>query len=118
MLKTTSKKYIERLHRFIIDRIEFEDAPYKISDRQKAEYLLATCKQEAGGCSQAVLTEWLTGLPSCINIPFANHEIIELTEWLHGHELSEEQADKVMDNYWSHMAFHILKIHRKLTLNQ
>ena len=118
MLKTNSKKYFEPLHRFILDRIEFEDAPYNLSDRQKVEYLLATCKNEAGGCSHAVLTEWLAGLPSYINIPFANYEIIELAEWLHGHELSEEQTDKIIENYFSHMAFHILKLHRKLTLKQ
>lgn len=112
MLKTTSKKYYEPLHKFILDRIEFEDAPYKLSDRQKIEYLLATCKNEAGWCSHSTLKEWLMGLPSCINIPFANYEIIELAEWLHGHKLSEKQTDKVIDNYFSHMAFHILKIHR------
>ena len=52
------------------------------------------------------LVEYLSGLPSCINIDFNNHSIIErakkygsLTD-----SASESDEDKLLNNYWHFMA--------------
>ena len=52
------------------------------------------------------LTDWLQGLPSAINLPFYNGDILDLAvKWGSIPEnYTEKQADKILDNYFNFMA--------------
>jgi hypothetical protein len=49
-----------------------------------------------------LFSEWLSGLPSCVNLPFMNYDIIELAVWING-EMTEKEKDRILDNYWYFM---------------
>lgn len=55
---------------------------------------------------QKALSEWLSGLPSCLNIAFNYCDILDLAvEWDSIPEnYTDKQADKITDNYWNFMA--------------
>lgn len=125
LLKTNSKQYTNKLHKFLLDNIYFEDlGEIQISDNQKIDYLFATFEGEFN-CeynkriwpnNQERLANWLMGLPSCINIPFSYCDILELAKELHNvKDLTTKQEDKICENYFAHIALHLLKIKTKLT---
>ena len=59
--------------------------------------------------------EWLSGLPSCINIPCYNYDILALAKDLQEIEGETKKSweDAVLKNYWNFMAHHILKLNQK-----
>jgi len=75
------------LKRYIFDCIDGEAYDVKTDTRQaKLQFVMDTFKKEyvfeanlkRYGNIQNVFTEYLAGLPSCINIDFENYKIIEL----------------------------------------
>lgn len=65
--------------------------------------------------SQERVGEWLSGLPSCINIPFYNVDILALAKDLQeiDGETKKSWENAVLKNYWNFMAFHIIKLQQK-----
>jgi len=61
---------------------------------------------------QKALAEWLSGLPSIINIPYASHEILQLaTKWGSlAPDATEKQEDAILANYWTFMAAKLLQL--------
>jgi len=59
--------------------------------------------------------EWLSGLPSCIDIPFYNVDILALAKDLQEIEGETKKSweDAVLKNYWNFMALHIIKLQQK-----
>ena len=59
--------------------------------------------------------EWLSGLPSCIDIPFYNVDILALAKDLQEIEGETKKSweDAVLKNYWGFMAHHIIKLQEK-----
>lgn len=121
--RTNSKAYRSNVFRFILDRIEFDNVS-ELTDRQKVEYLLAHFESEAGykynvqrfPNRQELLAQWLMGLPSYINLPFANYEILQEVAKLHEVEqVPPNKEDVILNNYWQHMAFMILTLNEKLS---
>jgi hypothetical protein len=48
--------------------------------------------------------EWMMGLPSALEVPFMNHEILSnVTEWGFN-MLSEEVEDSILSTYWERCA--------------
>lgn len=64
---------------------------------------------------QQTFASYLMGLPSCVNIPFSNYEILQLSvKWESlPVEYTEKQADNILENYWSFMAMQYSKEARK-----
>lgn len=67
------------------------------------------------GTNAKVLENYLRGLPSSIDIAYWNEEIIELSiKWNSiPKNATEKQEDKILDNYWSFIAWQIVKYCRK-----
>ena len=58
---------------------------------------------------------WLAGLPSAISIPFYYPDIIELAKQLQEVERYNEKTEqRICENYFNFMAYHILKLNNKL----
>lgn len=63
---------------------------------------------------QERLKNYLQGLPSCINIPFYNWDILELYKELNGIKtLSSKKEESVLKYYWDKIAFTLLQLKRK-----
>ena len=64
---------------------------------------------------QQRFANWLAGLPSAISIPFYYNDIIELAKQLQEVDVySEKTEQRICDNYFNFMAYHILKLNNKL----
>ena len=92
-----------------------------LTNKQKLQYVADRLESElfknnpqAQRVSPMIAIEGhLQGLPSWLNIPFANCEILQLaTEWGYN-VISEKKADKFLDNYWRAVANLILQLFSK-----
>ena len=124
LLKTNSKEYLTRLNAYLIECIDteyFSTTPKTDKDKVNAVYK----EYEAEFCYDYNIkrypndvvrfSEWLMGLPSCINIEFHNYDILEMVKRLHGvNELTEKQEDTILNNYWMHISDKFLSFRSKL----
>lgn len=64
---------------------------------------------------QERISEWLMGLPSCIDIAFYNWDILSLAkEWqMIPSDATEKVEDKLLENWWSLIARKILILLRR-----
>lgn len=112
----------QQAKRYIINAIDsdgYETEPLNTID-SKIKFLQQTFTSEYGWHLerthnvQTSVKEWLMGLPSCLDIVFYNHDIIQLAiEWESlpvNH--TEAQAQKIIDNYWNFMAAKIAQLFR------
>ena len=114
MLKTNTKLYRERIKAYILGCIDSEDV--ELSDSEKIPHLIERFKAEYEHPyiikrypnRQQRLAEWLMGLP--LNFDFYNYKILEVAQELHGCELTDKQEDTILNNWWNHLAYHILKL--------
>ncbi len=66
---------------------------------------------------QTRFANWLAGLPSVLDIPFYNDDIIKLAKRLQEVDTypNEKNTTKnIVENYFNFMAYHILKLNSKL----
>ena len=65
--------------------------------------------------NQERLGEWLSGLPSCIDIPFYNVDILALAKELQEikGDTKESWENAVLKNYWNFMSCHLHKLKNK-----
>ena len=120
MLRTNTKKYQDNFKNYFLEVIESEDLPeYIKTDREKVTFIFERFEDEYNHESnkrrqpnfQLRFAEWLQGLP--LNIPYSYNDIIELAKKL----LETDQVkneERIIDNYWSFMAFQIIKLKDKL----
>lgn len=85
-----------------------------VLDCFNSEYECEYAKRRTPNQQQRV-GEWLSGLPSCIDIPFYNVDILALAKDLQEikGETKKSWEDTVLKNYWNFMAFHIIKLKNK-----
>lgn len=96
----------------IIESLDFsgyDDQPVTVSHalaRGKAEFEQTQGWNIKRKGYQAALAEYLQGLPSWVNIPFMNHDILLFAVEVGSlpENATEEQEDKILDNYWAFMA--------------
>ena len=110
----TSKKTHDLYNQYLLDSIDFSGYELEIklkTNQQLINQLFKTFEKEGGwqvdriGLAPA-LSEWLSGLPSCINIDFNNYDILERAK-KYGSltvDASEKEEDKLLSNYWRFMA--------------
>lgn len=123
MLKTNSKKYLNNIQTFLLDSVDTQGygiISYDLEASEKIAFVMDCYNSEFNHDynvkqypnEQDRFANWLAGLPQCISIPFYYSGIIALSKrLLEADTLSEKMKDRICENYFQHMAFHILKLH-------
>jgi hypothetical protein len=127
MLRTNSKKYLNNIQTYLIDSVKTEDLLWKlhdaITDAEKIAFVMACYDSEFNHKfnrykypnEQTRFANWLAGLPSVLDIPFYNDDIINLAKELQEVETyAEKMEQRICDNYFNFMSYHILKLNSKL----
>ena len=127
LIKTNSKQYRERIYAELLERINFEDDNGKyiedLTPRQKIEYLLATYKSEYDNSynrkqypnNQERLAQWLMGIPSNIDLPIYNSNILEFAAKVHGIEsVPKDKENVIINNWFNHIAFILIQMNSKI----
>ena len=114
-MKLHHTKYKKNYAKFILDSIKPYEEDKPIKDDQKLDYLINVFKKESNFNNQResfqnAFSYWLSGLPSVIDLPFYNGEIIELAVKLGSLDKNhtEQQAQRIYNNYWNFMAYMVL----------
>lgn len=114
-MKLHHTKYKKNYAKFILESIEPYEQDQPIKDDKKLDYLISTFKKESNFNNQResfqrAFSYWLSGLPSVINLPFYNGEIIELAVKMGSLDKyhTEKQAERTCSNYWNFMAYMVL----------
>lgn len=92
------------------------------SNKEKLQYVAERLKSEAfyifniqrfKGNNQAIISDHLMGLPSWINIPYSNFDILQLAKkW--GYDVTtEKKEDNFLAHYWGAVASLILQLFNK-----
>lgn len=123
MLRTNSKKYLNNIQNYILDSIDSEGYDIKTeTPTEKLDFLFDCFEVEFNYKNNKLrypnlqdrFANWLQGLPSAISIPHQYNKILELSKnLLEVDNLGEELENKIIDNYWSFMAYHIIKLKNK-----
>lgn len=120
--------YKKDVYPYILNAIDFSEYEGKEpeTDKEKLQMFFDTFNRQAVyeynvknfKTYHAILANHLSGLPSYINIPFKNWEILELAKkWGSIPEnATEKQEDKILENYWDFMAAQIFKLFRKYNI--
>lgn len=115
------KTYKKALRAEIIARIDFDGYFYAdampTTDDAKVIALVETAKNEVPhefarhGDFQG-LQYWLSGLPSCIDLPVYNDEVVEFAEKIGSVENpTEKECEKITENFYRFMATNILQMY-------
>ena len=112
------------IEQFIIDAIDaggyLPENEQPQTDKEKLSFLHETFMSEYGyniirHGFQGAVREWLQGLPSSINLPFANYDILQhAVKWGSLPEnATEKQEQKLLNNYWNFTAMRIVSLWNK-----
>ena len=124
MLRTNSKKYLANIQNYLIGAVNTED--YKTeatTDAQKLAFVMSCYDSEFNHKYNAIrypneqerFANWLAGLPSVLNIPFYPSKVIELSKKLQEVKTYDKKTEqRICENYFNFMAYHILKLNNKL----
>lgn len=105
---------------YILDSItvsDFEGNEIGATDKEKVKYFFDTFEQEYNYSYnkklypnlQDRIASYLQGLPSCINVAFENYAIIEIGKsW--GYCTSERKESEFINNWFSFIAFRLIKL--------
>jgi len=110
-------------HNYLLDSIDGDD--YGVTTetpKEKVTFLLDCFTKEFGheikrqGQFKA-LSEWLSGLPSAVYMPYNYCEILALAADSGSlpADATKKQEDRVCENYWNYMAMRITELFRKYT---
>jgi len=123
MLKTNSKKYLNNIQTYILDSIDSEGYDIKTeTPTEKLQFLFDCFEVEFNYKNNQLrypnfqnrFANWLQGLPSAISIPHQYNKILEMYKnLLEVDTLSEKLENQIIKNYWSFMAYHIIKLKNK-----
>ena len=126
LLNTNTKIYRERIQEYLLGSLDFDSydeySGKELSDLEKVSAFFDEFDRVTNFPNNRHrhprevdrLADFLQGLPSYIDIPFSYHHILELAKQLHEVDsLSENQENRIINNYWLHMASHLLKLRKK-----
>jgi hypothetical protein len=124
MLRTNSKKYLNNIQTYLIDSVNTEDALHDANkDAEKIAFVMACYNSEFNHKfnqarhpnEQTRFSNWLAGLPSVLDIPFKYDGVLKLAKQLQEVETYDKKTeDRICENYFNFMAYHILKLNQKL----
>jgi hypothetical protein len=118
MIRTNTNDYKNRMKSYLLDSIEDVDNTAEMTPREKIDFFFEDYtrqydypqNQRRYPNNQERLSQFLQGLPSSICLPFDYCEIIKLAAKLHGCEIPKSKESNIINNYWSHMAFHLMRL--------
>lgn len=118
MLKTNSSQYRNNIYTYLLESIDGTEYQVKTdTPSEKMTFLLETFSKEfihKNNCHLPIernIAEWLSGLPSVIDLPFYSGDILKLAKsLLETDNLSEGLEDKIIDNYYNHMAINLIRL--------
>lgn len=121
-MSMNSKESRNMIFRYILDSVRDCEAE-NMNDTEKAAYLWARFESEHNYADnrkrvpnlQARVAEWLSGL--AIGIAYTNADIVSLAEEWQDCKLSDKQAERVIDNYFSFMAFKVMQLCKAHSVN-
>ena len=115
MLRTNTNKYRANVKKYILESIDDE---WGNTDKEKLAELKAEFERVANHPynlqrhpnHQDRLADYLSGLP--INLDYTNYDILQRDKQLRQYntDLTDKQADRLLANYWSFMAYQIMRI--------
>jgi hypothetical protein len=126
MLRTNSKKYLSNIQNYLLDAINTDDHKTEATTHAEKLAFVMACydsefnhkyNQARHPNEQTRFAHWLAGLPSVLNIPFYNDDIISLAKRLQEVDTypnEKNTTQTIVDNYFNFMAYHILKLNSKL----
>ncbi len=126
MLRTNSKKYLSNIQNYLLDAINTDDHTTEATTHAEKLAFVMSCydsefnhkyNQARHPNEQTRFANWLAGLPSVLNIPFYNDDIIKLAKRLQEVDTYPNEKNttkRIIENYFNFMAFHILKLNAKL----
>ncbi len=126
MLRTNSKKYLSNIQNYLLDAINTDDHTTEATTHAEKLAFVMSCyesefnhkyNQARHPNEQTRFAHWLAGLPSVLNIPFYNDDIIKLAKRLQEVDTYPNEKNttkRIIENYFNFMAFHILKLNAKL----
>ena len=114
------KRFIEA---YILDSIDGSGYGIELSTNiEKIQFLLDTFRKECGWnidrkSTNSAFEEWCQGLPSCFNIVFTNHDILELAkkQGTMPENATEKQEYNILDKYWRYITMRTFELYRRLT---
>lgn len=109
---TNTKAFKAQVFRCILDSVSDECGE---DDKQRAAYIWQRFNAEHNYTDnrkrfpnlQARVANWLSGV--ALNIPYANHDIVQTCERWHETTLTDKQADMVIANWFGFMAFKLMQ---------
>tara|TARA_R100001443_G_scaffold18806_6_gene30031 strand:+ start:5089 stop:5460 length:372 start_codon:yes stop_codon:yes gene_type:complete len=123
MLKSNSNKYLNNIQSYILDSINSEGYDIKTeTPTEKIQFLFDCFEVEFNYKNNQLrypnlqdrFANWLQGLPPAIDLPYQNYKILQLSKiLLEVYTLTEKQEETIIKNYWSFMAYHIIKLKNK-----
>ncbi len=126
MLRTNSKKYLSNIQNYLLDAINTDDHTTEATTHAEKLAFVMSCyesefnhrfNQARHPNEQTRFAHWLAGLPSVLNIPFYNDDIIKLAKRLQEVDTYPNEKNttkRIVENYFNFMAYHILKLNAKL----
>ena len=118
MIKTNTKEYKAKIFKYILECIDSEDENLK-TPKQKIDHFFNRFESEFNYKNNQLrhpnfqdrIANYLMGLP--FNFEFENYKILQLAEELHDCKLTEKEEDRILSNYWNHLAFKIIQLKYK-----
>lgn len=115
----------KQVFNYILGSIDGDNYGVELTtDKQKVDFVYDTFRSEYGyqilyygGNEVKAFSEYLAGLPSCINIEFRNYYILELAKMWGSipQDATEKQEDKIIDNWFNYIAVNFFQMRSKLT---
>lgn len=111
----------EKINEYILHNIDSEGYGRTLTnDRERIQFLMDTFKSEYGyninrmGAYKAFV-EWLSGLPSSINLPFYYYDIEKIGKQIGVlyENASQKKIDKFLENWFPFIATNVWKLARK-----
>ena len=108
---------------YILDSIDnsgYDNAKPLITPKEKLQFLQNTLKSEYGHeierkGTQTARADWLSGLPSSIDLPFQNNEILTFAEKMGSlrNNPTEKEEERILEGYWNYMSNQIGRLNTK-----
>jgi len=117
-----SEKQKGQYNHFLIDAIDPEvyDSEIK-TNAGKVKFFFETFEKEHGFMIERVglqnaLSEYLQGLPSIIDLPYQNGDILDLAKRFSSipQNATPREEARILSNYWQFMANRLIQLERKL----
>lgn len=123
-MNTNNAEFKNNVYSYILSCIDAEAYGIELNtDKEKINFVLDTFKKEYsyqikyyGSNLNRAFSEYLAGLPTCINIDFENYKILEIAKKWGSipQNANENQEDKILNNWFKFITNYFFRLERKL----